>query len=82
MRAMMSEWWVEPPLTEVTVIYLKMSGPARGDLDNLAGAVLDAGTGLIWVDDRVNVIKALAVNWEKAKTNAQTIHLEIHWPNK
>jgi len=80
MRSRMAEWWVEPPLTEVSVVYMKLSGPARGDLDNLAGAVLDAGTGLIWSDDRVNVIRSLAVGWEKAPIKEQSIHLSIHWP--
>lgn len=80
MRSRMAEWWVNPPLDEVSVIFMKFKGPARGDLDNLAGAVLDAGSGLIWADDRVSVVRALTLSWEKAPTKEQTIFLSIHWP--
>jgi len=33
----------------------------RGDIDNLAGAILDAGNGVLWTDDRQ--IVALAIVW-------------------
>lgn len=33
----------------------------RGDIDNLAGAILDAGNGVMWGDDRQ--IVALAIVW-------------------
>ena len=53
MRAQMAEHWTEPPLPVVNVLWCKFYGPARSDLDNLLGAVMDAGNGLIWRDDRV-----------------------------
>jgi hypothetical protein len=38
--AILAEWWTVPPLEQVNCLVLVFRGPARGDLDNLAGAVL------------------------------------------
>lgn len=43
-----------------------VKGPQRGDLDNLAGSVMDAGTGVIWPDDSVTYIRDLHVTWQRA----------------
>lgn len=78
-RALMAEWWAEPPLESVNTLYLSFRGPARGDLDNLAGAVLDSGNGLVWRDDRVGVIGFLALRFTKAPTNKQSIYMKVIW---
>lgn len=79
LRGQMGEWWTIPPLTRVNALVLKFSGPARGDLDNLAGAVLDAGNGLIWADDRVSVIGTIAARWEKVKPAQASIYMKLFW---
>lgn len=78
-RALMAEWWAEPPLDRVTCLVLSFYGPARGDLDNLAGAVLDSGSGLVWRDDRVNVISSMALRFTKAPTKNQSIYMKVIW---
>ena len=50
-RALMGEWWTNPPLTHINCLICHFHGPARGDLDNRLGSLLDAGNGLIWKDD-------------------------------
>ncbi len=48
----------------------------RGDIDNLAGAILDAGNGVLWTDDRQ--IVALAVVWlTPADELPEGIRLEV-----
>lgn len=76
-RALLGEWWTIPPLTDVRCLVLSFRGPARGDLDNLAGAVLDAGNGLVWADDRVGVMPTLALRFTKAKT--PSIYIKVIW---
>ena len=78
-RAQMGEWWTAPPLPFVNCLTLKFCGPGRGDLDNLAGAILDAGNGLIWSDDRVTIVGAMALRWEKSPTNKQSIYMKVIW---
>lgn len=78
-RAILAEWWTVPPLEQVNCLVLVFRGPARGDLDNLAGAVLDAGNALIWSDDRVGVMPTLALRWRKAPKNDQSIYLKVIW---
>lgn len=78
-RAILGEWWTIPPLAEVRCLCLTFRGPARGDLDNLAGAVLDAGNGLLWTDDRVGVMPCLALRWTKASRDNQSIYLKVIW---
>lgn len=46
---------------------VEMHGEARSDLDNLVGALMDAGTGILWRDDSVAVIRYLNVQFFKAK---------------
>lgn len=78
-RAILGEWWTVPPLEAVNCLVLVFKGPARGDLDNLAGAVLDAGNALIWKDDRVGVMPTLALRWSKAAKNNQSIYMKVIW---
>lgn len=78
-RAILGEWWTHPPLDEINCLVLTFRGPGRGDLDNLQGAVLDAGNGVIWCDDRVTVIRAIAARWEKAPTTNQSIYMKVIW---
>lgn len=78
-RALMSEWWIDQPLAKVKVVCAHFYGPARGDVDNKLGAVLDAGTGVIWQDDNVNVVDFATTRWTKAGTKEQRIHLKVIW---
>jgi Holliday junction resolvase RusA-like endonuclease len=75
----LGEWWTIEPLDEVRCLLLSFRGPARGDLDNLAGAVLDAGNGLIWRDDRVGVLPTLALRWTKTHKEDQSIYIKVIW---
>ena len=78
-RSILAEWWTIPPLPRVSCLCLVFRGPARGDLDNLAGAVLDAGNGLIWSDDRVGVMPVMALRWTKSSRTDQSIYLKVIW---
>lgn len=78
-RAILAEWWTIEPLDDVRCLCLSFRGPARGDLDNLAGAVLDAGNGLIWRDDRVGVLPTLALRWTKTNATNQSIYMKVIW---
>ena len=72
MRRQIREQWDREPLTGPISLYMKLYGEARGDNDNIAGAMLDAAgpskgqPGILWEDDRVSVIPCLIVEWEKA----------------
>ena len=76
-RAQLAEWWVDPPLETVNVLSLRFAGPARADLDNLMGAILDCGNQLVWRDDRVSVISRLIGEHKKAKAEESTIEIRI-----
>lgn len=91
-RAILAEWWTRPPLKKGELIRLHITfvGPGRSDLDNLAGAVLDAGLpdpktapeprwGGCWVDDRVTVISCLELHWLKRPAKEQSIYLSVTW---
>ena len=76
-RSQLAEWWVQPPLEQIAVVAFKFRGPARSDLDNLEGAILDAGNKLIWVDDRTSIIKKLWAEHEKAKQAESQIEIRL-----
>ena len=76
-RAQLAEWWVDPPLETVNVLSLRFAGPARADLDNLMGAILDCGNQLVWRDDRVSVISKIVGEHKKAKAKDSTIEIRI-----
>lgn len=80
-KAILSEWWVLPPLQkgQLVAVHLLFRGPGRSDLDNLQGAVMDAGNGIVWVDDRVTVIRRIEAEWQKAATADQSIYLKVIW---
>jgi Holliday junction resolvase RusA-like endonuclease len=79
LRAKMAEWWTDPPLEHVERMDLTFKGPARYDLDNLAGAVLDAGQDLVWTNDRCTVIPTLNLRWTKCKPADSSIYLKVYW---
>ena len=81
-RALMGEWWTRPPLTHINCLICRFYGPARGDLDNRLGSVLDAGNGLIWKDDNVTVIGNIAMHWTHASPKEASIYMKIIWDEK
>lgn len=80
-RAILGEWWTRPPLGkgEVIAVHFTFRGPGFSDLDNLVGAVMDAGLGILWTDDRVTVLKRIEAEWQKAPTSNQSIYLKVIW---
>jgi Holliday junction resolvase RusA-like endonuclease len=80
-RAQMGEWWTRPPLQkgEVIAVHFLFRGPGTSDLDNLQGAVMDAGNGIIWADDRVTVLRRIDAEWVQSPKNNQSIHLKVIW---
>ncbi|QTP86383.1 RusA family crossover junction endodeoxyribonuclease [Synechococcus phage S-SRP02] len=80
-RAILREWWTRPPLGkgEVVAVHFTFYGPGTSDLDNLQGAVMDAGNGIVWVDDRVTVLKKIVAEWEQSPLTSQSIKLEVIW---
>jgi Holliday junction resolvase RusA-like endonuclease len=81
-RAFMGEWWTEPPLEFINCLIVHFHGPARGDLDNRLGSVLDAGNGLIWSDDNVTVINAVAMRHYKKPTKEAHVYMKLIWPRR
>lgn len=62
------------PIVAADTIVLDFVGPARHDLDNLVGAILDAGLPCprlgfagAWVDDRVSVFPSISASFSKGK---------------
>lgn len=80
-QAILSEWWTMPPLCkgQVVALHLTFSGPGTSDLDNLAGAVMDAGNGIVWADDSVTVLQRIEAQWRQKPKNSQSIHLKVIW---
>jgi Holliday junction resolvase RusA-like endonuclease len=76
-RRQVLEQWEGPPLTPIA-LSMVLRGPQRGDLDNLAGAVMDAMTGIAYPDDSVTHIRRLLVTWEKAPLKDQRIQVIVH----
>lgn len=78
-RSILSEWWTVPPLGkgQIVALHLTFRGPGTSDLDNLAGAVLDAGKGIVWADDRVTVVRRIEADWEQAPKSNQSILLTV-----
>ena len=80
-RAILGEWWTIPPLQKGQLLCVQFTfrGPGTSDLDNLAGAVMDAGKGILWVDDRVTVLKRIVAKWEQSPKSKQSILLKVIW---
>lgn len=76
-RRQVLEQWEGPPLSPIELL-LTLHGPRRGDLDNLAGAVMDAMTGIVYPDDSVTHIQKLTVRWFKASMKDQHIEVTVH----
>lgn len=76
-RASMRKQWEGPPLPLLEDLEVSFHGPARSDIDNLLGAVLDAGTGILWVNDRVSVIPQATARFFKDSLAKQEIHILI-----
>lgn len=66
MRKQMKAQWPYEPLHGPLALRILLFGEARLDADNAAGAAMDCGTGILWGDDRVNLIPVLIVEWQKA----------------
>lgn len=71
------------PIVSAATITFEFVGPARHDLDNLIGAVLDAGLPCqrlgfagAWVDDRVTVFPSISASFTKGKP--ECIHCTIN----
>lgn len=71
------------PLTDPIALEVKFwrrhRGNNRGDLDNMVKAVLDAGNGFLWVDDR-QVVKITAELWGSGPSIDGRIHLRVEAP--
>lgn len=83
-RAILAEWWTIPPLGtgEIIAVQFTFRGPGTSDLDNLQGAVMDAGKGIVWTDDRVTVLRRVEAEWEKAPKNDQSINLKVIYDDR
>lgn len=59
-------------------VHVEAHGLARNDADNLLGAILDAGIGLLWVNDNVRICRRVSCEWFRAPSNQQkwVIHIE------
>ncbi len=78
-RMHLGEWWTNPPLEHVDELAVHFYGPARGDLDNRVGSLLDAMNGLVIVDDNVNVLPRMRLAFTKAKTADARIYIRLTW---
>lgn len=78
--AYLQEWWTEPTVDRVNVLIAHFYGPARGDLDNRVGAVLDALVAAnVISNDTVGVIPALVLRHIKAPVKEARIYLMLLW---
>ena len=78
-RTHLGEWWANPPLDHVDELAVHFYGPARGDLDNRVGSLLDAMNGLVITDDNVNVLPRMRLSFTKAKTADARIYIRMTW---
>lgn len=72
MRKQIRAQWNKGPLEGPISLSIYVKGEGRGDTDNIAGAFMDAGQGILWTDDRVTVIPRLTIEWQKA-TKADSV---------
>jgi Holliday junction resolvase RusA-like endonuclease len=74
-----SQYRGERPLPKAAV-GIQIHGSARGDLDNLAGAILDALVQSdILVDDRISCVPHLEVTYVPGKYPGASVLLEPLW---
>ena len=81
-RMYLGEWWTNPPLDHVHELAVHFYGPARGDLDNRVGSLLDAMNGLVIADDNVNVLPRIRLAFTKAKTADARIYIRLTWSDE
>lgn len=76
--AMGKAYGYAPPVTgslRVEVLLVTKKKP-RGDMDNLLGAVLDAGNGVLWQDDRL--VGACSCAWLKpTPERGEGVYVEV-----
>lgn len=60
-----SQWYPRNALEGPISLNIMVKGEGRGDLDNIAGAFMDAAQGIVFTDDRVGVISKLSIQWAK-----------------
>jgi Holliday junction resolvase RusA-like endonuclease len=65
--AKIKEQYNGPPLEGPLRVEIELRGEGRGDIDNIAGALMDTVNKVLWVDDRVSIIPQLEISWQKAK---------------
>lgn len=78
MRLLIRQQWKLEPLEGPVRLEIECWGEGRADLDNIAGALFDAATGILWFDDRVGVISELNIRWYKAKKADSLWVVKIH----
>lgn len=59
------EQWDRPPLEGPIRLEIDVRGEGRADADNILGSLMDAGTGILWIDDRVSIIPEVLFTWKK-----------------
>ena len=77
MKEQIRSQWTEAPLEGPVFLKMTVKGEGRGDLDNIAGAFMDAAQGIIFTDDRVSVISKLSIEWTKAAKKDSEWIIEI-----
>ncbi len=78
MLASIKEQYTGDPLEGPLRVVVEVEGEGRGDLDNVAGALMDCANGVLWTDDRVSIISQLEVKWKKAKKADSAWHIKIY----
>lgn len=82
-RTLLEEWWIHPPLSHVSLMDVEFYGPARGDLDNRLGSVLDAMVqAKVVTDDNVNVIPRIRMSFTKTRPADAQIYIKLTWGEK
>jgi Holliday junction resolvase RusA-like endonuclease len=77
MRLMLREQWKRDPLEGPLKLEIDCRGEGRGDVDNIAGALMDAANGILWLDDRCSIIPSLTITWAKCKRPESVWHITI-----
>ena len=77
MKEQIRSQWTEAPLEGPVFLKMTVKGEGRGDLDNIAGAFMDAAQGIVFTDDRVSVISKLSIEWTKAAKKDSEWIIEI-----
>jgi Holliday junction resolvase RusA-like endonuclease len=80
-RQMKEQWQDRPLLSGPLSLKIMVKGEGRGDLDNIAGALMDSGHNILWDEDRVSVISELSISWTKApkKDSEWIVHIKNLW---